>query len=626
MTYMKKYLLYLIFLCLAAVSVHAQTFTSTEFRLDNRLSGGVRQVGEVEVIQTSAAWQTSVDAASAVATVTHTPPGGEARTLHTTASAGTESFVWDPSSAVPGDHVFTHVIRSGSTVLDTMTVTFSVPEPTLGSIRVYGPSEVVSGKSAAYQCMGYFSDGTGREVAADWSVVGGCGEIDAQGVFAAGEVETETEARIRAVVAAGGSALTNELAVVVLPPYLNLSTDLVKAAKTVGEYTVGVTCSGAWVAEADEEWITVVTPQGEGDGSLRFTVSKNTKAKSRTGAIYVYSGDLVWELTVKQAVGEEETYVEVSFDPCGGTATQLSRRYLVGSSYGTLPGATRSGMVFGGWWTQPGGKGSRVIVKSTVDASVVRLYAHWTDMTVAAALNGSLDWNEDPAHPWVMDWGNSVDGTVSMRSAPIGDDQESTLWLSVTGPGLISFYWKASSERKVDILEFGSDGRQISKLSGETGWQQYDHEIVDGNVHTLYWTFSKDESDSEGQDCGWLDSVVWMPKPSDVQTVGVGYKVPTAWLAQNGIENTDEDLEADNDGDGMSNYEEYVAGTDPNDPGSSFRLYIDMVDGKPEVRQVPNLGSYRSYELEGKADLTDEQWEPADESKHKFFRAKVNLK
>jgi len=68
--------------------------------------------------------------------------------------------------------------------------------------------------------------------------------------------------------------------------------------------------------------------------------------------------------------------VTVAFDGNGGSAGTASRGYTVGSTYGTLPTATRSGFVFGGWYT--GGFGGTVITTSTVvSPTLVRLYARW---------------------------------------------------------------------------------------------------------------------------------------------------------------------------------------------------------------------------------------------------------
>ena len=123
---MKSVVLLALMCCAAAVwgqaTLSGDTFVSSPFRLDMRVENGKRIAEAVEIIQASAAW---IDGdGEAIAKVRHTPPGGEAETLHTTTSAGTESFAWDALHSVTGDHVFVHTIWRGAAQVDTMTITF----------------------------------------------------------------------------------------------------------------------------------------------------------------------------------------------------------------------------------------------------------------------------------------------------------------------------------------------------------------------------------------------------------------------------------------------------------------------------------------------------------------------
>ena len=69
----------------------------------------------------------------------------------------------------------------------------------------------------------------------------------------------------------------------------------------------------------------------------------------------------------------------VSFDAAGGTATQSTKVYYLGTdAYGMLPMPFRPGYLFGGWWTGAGGSGARVSdVTALTAASDHTLYANW---------------------------------------------------------------------------------------------------------------------------------------------------------------------------------------------------------------------------------------------------------
>jgi type VI secretion system secreted protein Hcp len=52
--------------------------------------------------------------------------------------------------------------------------------------------------------------------------------------------------------------------------------------------------------------------------------------------------------------------------------------------------------------------------------------------------------------------------------------------------------------------------------------------------------------------------------------------LPDAWETQYGLDPTKNDADLDNDGDGATNFEEYIAGTNPTDPNQVFRAKLDL--------------------------------------------------
>ena len=53
-------------------------------------------------------------------------------------------------------------------------------------------------------------------------------------------------------------------------------------------------------------------------------------------------------------------------------------------------------------------------------------------------------------------------------------------------------------------------------------------------------------------------------------------QIPDAWEIQYGLDPTKNDADLDKDGDGATNFEEYIAGTNPSDPNHVFRAKLDL--------------------------------------------------
>jgi uncharacterized delta-60 repeat protein len=138
-----------------------------------------------------------------------------------------------------------------------------------------------------------------------------------------------------------------------------------------------------------------------------------------------------------------------------------------------------------------------------------------TLQTSAASLSDALDapdlvWTTGGAADWVAQSVVTHDGVDAARSGTIGDSQVSWLETTVAGPGLLSFWWKVSSETNYDYLEFYTNGVRVARISGEVDWQIQTAQLAPG-PQTLLWFYAKDGSVTRGQDAGWLDQVVFVP-------------------------------------------------------------------------------------------------------------------
>jgi M6 family metalloprotease-like protein len=128
-------------------------------------------------------------------------------------------------------------------------------------------------------------------------------------------------------------------------------------------------------------------------------------------------------------------------------------------------------------------------------------------------------WSTYGNNLWSLVTSPSHDGIDAAQSGPISNSQESSLELSILGPGILTFWTKVSSEPSFDYLFVLVDGeyRGIS-YSGETDWLQDWIEIASGS-HTVRWLYSKDSSDSAGQDAAWLDQVSFSPGAPGIETL-----------------------------------------------------------------------------------------------------------
>ncbi len=138
------------------------------------------------------------------------------------------------------------------------------------------------------------------------------------------------------------------------------------------------------------------------------------------------------------------------------------------------------------------------------------------------ALNtANVTWTTGGDLPWFTETATALDG-LAAQSGPIADSQSSHLDTTVPADGNVSFYWKVSSEQDFDFLTFYINGVEQDAISGEVDWNQETYSVSAGDV--LRWEYSKDDSNSEGQDAGWLDQVV-LPGNADTNPVSADINV-----------------------------------------------------------------------------------------------------
>jgi gingipain R len=146
----------------------------------------------------------------------------------------------------------------------------------------------------------------------------------------------------------------------------------------------------------------------------------------------------------------------------------------------------------------------------------------------------SFDWEMGGNKPWIITSPQAYTGVTSARSGNITHNQTSVmnLTLDVTQAGTVSFARRVSSESEYDFLRFYIDNEELAAWSGEAAWSEVAFPITTG-LHTLTWTYSKDEIVSEGQDRAWVDDVSLPPYQVSVPTTTPNAAILAANLSPN---------------------------------------------------------------------------------------------
>ncbi len=110
---------------------------------------------------------------------------------------------------------------------------------------------------------------------------------------------------------------------------------------------------------------------------------------------------------------------------------------------------------------------------------------------------------------WTIDSNGSHDGAAA-KSPDIGNSSVTSMQvtMNVVQAGQISFWKRVSSELSYDCLKFYIDNQAQDEWSGTVNWSQNTYDVTAGN-HTFKWEYSKDWMSSSGDDCVWVDDIIY---------------------------------------------------------------------------------------------------------------------
>lgn len=163
----------------------------------------------------------------------------------------------------------------------------------------------------------------------------------------------------------------------------------------------------------------------------------------------------------------------------------------------------------------------RVVINSS-DENIPTSETYISAQAIAAnsAINtqlsgGSTDllWFSGGDQGWKLD-----ETEAAIVSGSIGEGQESSVMLTVSGEGSLSFDWSVSSEENpdnpnqpYDALYLIIDGKEVSFIAGEVAYTNVTIDDLGEGEHQITWLYKKDDYTSEGKDEGHLKNVIFTP-------------------------------------------------------------------------------------------------------------------
>ena len=123
---------------------------------------------------------------------------------------------------------------------------------------------------------------------------------------------------------------------------------------------------------------------------------------------------------------------------------------------------------------------------------------------------GSFPWsNAISDFPWAIDSTQAFEGDYCMKSTCEGQENglsEIEVYVYVPMAGEMSFQSMVSSEASWDVGLFYLDGMKLLECSGSGTWEEHRFPVTEGE-HLFRWSYRKDASTDEGDDCFRVDAI-----------------------------------------------------------------------------------------------------------------------
>ena len=165
---------------------------------------------------------------------------------------------------------------------------------------------------------------------------------------------------------------------------------------------------------------------------------------------------------------------------------------------------------------------------ATSAVAVLTVLTNFEPIPLAEALDTSnLVWSTTGSPAWEGHYATTHDGLDAARSGIIADGATSSLQTTVNGPGVLSFWWKISSETNADFLTLFFNTAQQARFSGGVDWELRTFNVPLGS-QVVKWAYTKNTAAFAGQDRAWIDQVTFTPQPLSITSQ------PTNWTVNSG--------------------------------------------------------------------------------------------
>ena len=263
---------------------------------------------------------------------------------------------------------------------------------------------------------------------------------------------------------------------------------------------------------------------------------------------------------------------------------------------------------------------------------------------------------------------NAVQGGGFPEQQTDGNVYMSWLMTKVPGRGILSFCWKCAAKPREfdsdlwygDSLVFGPLFDQtnitvVAELTNDVDWCSVAYTNESDEAVSVAWAFKFQSSEyfTNGGGTGWVDCVTWTPLGSPTGEETPTHKVPYSWLREkfpdssSATDDVLEDLAESQspgeslppgktwpNGEPVKVWQDYWAGTDPNDPNDLFRADIVVSNDVPYISWQPDLSTgtpERVYKVLCAPTPSAQEWVewpgPGDSgaSTNRFFKVKLIL-